>query len=109
MCALSELTANRGEGGVSSGHVVKEIWHAGGAIGSTGVRASPAAQREPQGSRAALEVGAVAAWLHVKLMSAASEAELVSRCTVGLRVGFALPQAVKVVPSAGMVGSGVGS
>ena len=45
-------------------------------------------------------------WLHVKLMSAASEAELVSRCTVGLRVGFALPQAVKVVPSAGMVGSG---
>ena len=39
------------------------FWHAGGAIGSTGVRASPAARRKPQGSRAAKEVGAQAAHL----------------------------------------------
>ena len=39
------------------------FWHAGGAIGSTGVRASPAARREPQGSSASMEVGAQAAHL----------------------------------------------
>ena len=47
------------------------FWHAGGAIGSTGVRASPAAQREPQGSRAALEVGAQAARIYANAQQAA--------------------------------------